>query len=84
MDNPRELINFEHAAEHKDMYCGRVLRDQDFLQSFKKLDITERQSEKILAQIDSDVELLSKHGFMDYSLFVVVVIKPMKRVDYFK
>lgn len=42
------------------------------------------QSDKILSQLENDVEILNKHGFMDYSMFMVVVMKPFKKVDYFK
>ena len=62
----------------KEEIQGKILKDQDFLQSFKKLDITQVQSEKILSQMENDIEHLAKHGIMDYSLYLVVVIKPYK------
>ena len=42
------------------------------------------QADKILSQLENDVEVLTKHAFMDYSMFLVVVMKPFKKVDYFK
>lgn len=33
--------------------------------------------------MENDVELLAKHAIMDYSLYLAIVIKPFKNVDYF-
>lgn len=33
--------------------------------------------------MENDVNLLTKHGLMDYSLYLVIVIKPFKNVEYF-
>eukprot|EP00347_Sterkiella_histriomuscorum_P012367 403368858 len=83
LDNPRDILNFGMVIHDKKKYKYK-LKDQDFLQSFKQLDITQNQSERIIAQIESDVDLLSRYGFMDYSLFLVVVIKPIKQIDFVK
>ena len=83
LKNPREIIDFDLVTQNKDLYCYRSLKDQDFLQSFKKLDITRSQAESIISQLENDVELLSKHGLMDYSLYIHIVLKPFKNVDYF-
>ncbi|CDW74551.1 phosphatidylinositol-4-phosphate 5-kinase [Stylonychia lemnae] len=83
LDNPRDILNFSMVLMDKEKYKYK-LKDQDFLQSFKKLDITQYQSEKIVAQLESDVELLTRHFFMDYSLYLVVVIKPFREVDFLK
>ena len=32
--------------------------------------------------MENDIEHLAKHGIMDYSLYLVVVIKPYKQVDF--
>lgn len=60
-----------------------TLKDQDFLQSFKKLDITQSQAEKIISQLEQDVEVLTKNGFIDYSLFMIIVLRPFKIVEHF-
>ena len=39
----------EVMMKDKEEIQGKILKDQDFLQSFKKLDITQVQSEKILS-----------------------------------
>lgn len=80
LENPRDVLNFEMVMRDKEKFRYK-LKDQDFLQSFKKLDITQHQSERIIAQFESDIELLGRQGFMDYSLFMTVVIKPIKRID---
>ena len=61
-----------------------TMKDQDFLQSFKKLDITQVQAERIISQLEQDVEVLTKNGFIDYSLFMIVVLRPFKIVEHFK
>jgi hypothetical protein len=66
------------------MYKNTSLKDQDFLQSFKKLEITQSQAEKIISQLEQDVEVLNKNGFIDYSLFMIVVLRPFKHVEHFK
>ena len=84
LENPRQILNFEHVQSSDQRQIYRQLKDQDFLQSFKKLDITKSQAEKISAQLKTDVELLCQNGFMDYSLFMIIVIKPFKEVDFKK
>lgn len=54
------------------------------MQSFKKLDITQVQAEKILSQLEQDVDVLTKSGFIDYSLFMIVVLRPFKQVEHFQ
>lgn len=34
--------------------------------------------------MESDVELLTRYGFMDYSVYLIVVIKPFKKVEFVK
>jgi Phosphatidylinositol-4-phosphate 5-Kinase len=48
------------------------------------LDITQAQGDKILSQLEQDVEVLNKNGFIDYSLFMIVVLRPFKNVEHFK
>jgi hypothetical protein len=59
------------------------MKDQDFLQSFKKLDITQAQADRILSQLEQDVEVLNKNGLIDYSLFMIIVLRPFKQVEHF-
>lgn len=47
LKNPRDILEFEIAAKEKHKY-QTTLKDQDFLQSFKKLDLNRNQSENIL------------------------------------
>jgi len=42
------------------------------------------QADKILSQLEQDVEVLNKNGFIDYSLFMIVVLRPFKNVEHFK
>ena len=49
LENPRDLLSMEVMMKDKEEIQGKILMDQDFLQSFKKLDITQVQSEKILS-----------------------------------
>jgi len=46
----------------------------------QKLDITKIQSEKIISQLMTDSDFLSKNNFMDYSLLMFMVIKPFTTV----
>ena len=41
LDNPREILRIEVAQSKQQKYKELTLKDQDFLQSFKKLDITQ-------------------------------------------
>ena len=82
LENPRDILNTEVVIKNRNELSSSVLKDQDFLQSFKKLDITQVQSERILSQLENDIEVLSKHGIMDYSLYLIVVIKPYKNVSF--
>jgi hypothetical protein len=41
IDNPREIMKIDLAIQKQKMYKETTLKDQDFLQSFKKLDITQ-------------------------------------------
>ena len=41
------------------------------------------QADKILSQLEQDVEVLTKNGFIDYSLFMIVVLRPFKNVEHF-
>ena len=77
LEDPLEILNFEENYKyHKDL----VLKDIDFFQSFRKLDITNIQSERIMSQIIEDANFLSQNNFMDYSLLIYIVIKPYKEV----
>ena len=77
LDDPLEILNFEENYKyHKDL----ILKDIDFFQSFRKLDITNIQSERIMSQIIEDANFLSQNNFMDYSLLIYIVIKPYKEV----
>ena len=40
LDHPRDILNFEIVAKNKGSF-SKTLRDQDFLQSFKKLDLNQ-------------------------------------------
>ncbi len=40
LENPRDIMNFEVVMQDKSKY-RHALKDQDFLQSFRKLDITQ-------------------------------------------
>ena len=42
------------------------------------------QAERILSQLEQDVEVLTQSGFIDYSLFMIVVLRPFKHVEHFK
>lgn len=77
LENPIEIMNHEENYEfHKNL----VLKDIDFFQSFRKLDITADQSEKIMSQIEEDASFLSHNNFMDYSLLLYIVIKPYEEI----
>ncbi|CDW83708.1 phosphatidylinositol-4-phosphate 5-kinase [Stylonychia lemnae] len=82
LDNPRDILNYEVVYRNKKLFA-KTLKDQDFLQSFKKLDLNQSQSDKILSQLENDVNLLMTHGLMDYSMYLVIVIRPFKNVEYF-
>ena len=84
LENPREILKLDVSILKQQMYKNTSLKDQDFLQSFKKLEITQSQAEKIISQLEQDVEVLNKNGFIDYSLFMIVVLRPFKHVEHFK
>ena len=84
LENPREILKLDVSILKQQMYKNTSLKDQDFLQSFKKLEITQSQAERIISQLEQDVEVLTKTGFIDYSLFMIVVLRPFKHVDHFK
>jgi hypothetical protein len=84
LESPREILKLDVSILKQQMYKNTTLKDQDFLQSFKKLEITQGQAEKIISQLEQDVEVLTKHGFIDYSLFMIVVLRPYKHVEHFK
>ena len=73
LDDPSEILNYE---ENYKIHKNLVLKDVDFFQSFRKLDITNKQSEKIISQITEDINFLSQHNFVDYSLLIFIIIKP--------
>jgi len=77
LENPVEILNFE---ENYNFHKNLILKDIDFFQSFRKLDITTIQAERIISQIQEDSTFLSQHNFMDYSLLVYIVIKPYEEV----
>lgn len=77
LENPSEILNYEENYHfHKDL----ILKDIDFFQSFRKLDITTIQAERIMSQISEDAKFLADHNFMDYSLLLYIVIKPYQEV----
>lgn len=77
LEDPLEILNYEQNYEyHKNL----ILKDIDFFQSFRKLDITNIQSERIMSQITEDALFLSQSNFMDYSLLLYIIIKPYKEV----
>jgi hypothetical protein len=77
LENPIEILNYE---ENYDFHKNLILKDIDFFQSFRKLDITTIQAERIISQISEDTNFLSQHNFMDYSLLLYIVIKPYQQV----
>lgn len=40
LDNPREIMKLDVSILKQQMFKNTTLKDQDFLQSFKKLEIT--------------------------------------------
>lgn len=75
LENPAEILNYDQNYQtHKSM----IFKDIDFFQSFRKLDITLIQSERIMSQISDDADFLAQHNFMDYSLLLYIIIKPYK------
>ena len=40
LENPREMLKLDVSILKQQMYKNTTLKDQDFLQSFKKLEIT--------------------------------------------
>lgn len=77
LENPAEILDFDQNYEfHKDL----ILKDIDFFQSFRRLDITTIQAERIISQLTEDCHLLSQNNFMDYSLLLYIVIKPYQEV----
>ena len=75
LDNPADILDYEkNYRTHKNM----IFRDIDFFQSFRKLNITLIQSERIMSQISEDWKFLAKQNFMDYSLLLYIIIKPYK------
>jgi hypothetical protein len=77
LENPAEILDFENNYEfHKDL----ILKDIDFFQSFRRLDITTIQAERIMSQIVEDTQLLCQNNFMDYSLLLYIVIKPYQEI----
>ena len=73
LEDPSEILNYK---ENYHMHKNKILKDVDFFQSFRKLDITNKQSERIMSQFTEDINFLSQHNFVDYSLLIFVVIKP--------
>jgi hypothetical protein len=49
LENPREILKLDVSILKQQYYKDSTLKDQDFLQSFKKLDITQVQAEKIIS-----------------------------------
>ena len=49
LENPREILKLDVSILKKQMYKNTSLKDQDFLQSFKKLEITQSQAERIIS-----------------------------------
>jgi hypothetical protein len=41
LENPREIMKIDLAIQKQHLFKDITLKDQDFLQSFKKLDITQ-------------------------------------------
>jgi hypothetical protein len=52
LENPREILKLDVSILKQQYYKDSTLKDQDFLQSFKKLDITQVQAEKIISQLE--------------------------------
>jgi len=82
--NDRQVLSdptdiFKLDADYDD-YKDIVFKDIDFMQSFKKLDITNLQAERIISQLKTDIELLHDNSFMDYSLLMHVIIRPYTSV----
>ncbi len=51
LENPREILKLDVSILKQQMYKNATLKDQDFLQSFKKLEITQDQAEHIYSQL---------------------------------
>lgn len=49
LDNPREIMKLDVSILKQHQFKNMTLKDQDFLQSFKKLEITQAQAEKIIS-----------------------------------
>lgn len=49
LENPREILKLDQIQAQQQRFKDLTMKDQDFLQSFKKLDITQTQADKILS-----------------------------------
>ncbi len=72
--DPRKLV----APDIDPAIQKQTLKDEDFLLSFKKLDITPIQSKCILNQLEADAQFFAKYMLIDYSLLLFVLNVPYK------
>lgn len=49
LENPRDILKLDMVQLEQQKFKDLTLKDQDFLQSFKKLDITQVQADRILS-----------------------------------
>ena len=55
-----------------------TLKDQDFMMSFKKVNVSEQQSKQVLQQLERDANFFSKYLLIDFSLLLFVLNIPYK------
>ena len=48
LESPRDILNYDYVAKNTELF-KRTLKGQDFLQSFKKLDLNQSQTAAIIS-----------------------------------
>jgi hypothetical protein len=74
LEDPKSLVEMPIGQlDIKD-----TLKDQDFMLSFGKLNISGEQSKKVLNQLEKDAKFFSKFLLIDYSLLLFIINIPYR------
>ena len=76
LNDPRILLQ----ASIPEYIYSKTLKDEDFLLSFGRFDITRIQSDKIVEQLRIDSNFFARHKLIDYSLLVFIIFIPFHKV----
>lgn len=74
LDNPEEF--FESSAYNK--FKDVTLKDADFFSTYKSLSVFKFQAQKIMEELQNDVQFFKNFNLIDYSLLLFIVNIPYK------